>query len=274
MAEASNLLLVRYRVTGMDCPSCAAKIEAAVRKLGIHDVKVSIASQLMSLRLDQDERLDELEAAVSQLGYELHRLSTEDAVPSQLRPSYKRALWLVISLNLGYGLVEMVGGFLADSQALQADALDFVGDGLITFFGLLVLGWSLDWRARAAFLQGVFLGLLGLGVFGSTLYRIWAQQDPEPEMMGALGLVALVVNVAAAVVLVPHRHGDANVKAIWHFTRNDAIGNLAVVLAAGLVAWLHNPWPDLVVALVISGLFLQSSWTIIGDARADLNESR
>ncbi|WP_437440882.1 cation transporter [Ruegeria arenilitoris] len=101
-----------------------------------------------------------------------------------------------------------------------------------------------------------------------------AQQPVEAELMGALALVALAVNVGAALVLIPHRAGDANVRAVWLFSRNDAIGNAAVVVAAVLVGWTGTSWPDLVVAFAIAGLFLQSSWVIVRDARRDISESR
>ena len=277
----------RYRVTGMDCPSCAAKIEKATRAVGgVEDVKVSIASQVMTLRLDDaGARLPEIERAVTGLGYQLDRLDRparaeaagdDDEPPKDLAhitPGYKRALWAVVLLNVGYGLVEIVGGFLAGSQALKADALDFLGDGLITFLGLLAIGWSLAWRARAALIQGVFLGVLGLGVLAATAYRVLVLNQPEAELMGIFGAIALAVNLAAAAVLIPHRRGDANVRAVWLFSRNDALGNLAVVIAAGLVWWTGTPWPDLAVAVVIAGLFLQSSWSIVRDARRDLAET-
>lgn len=194
---------------------------------------------------------------------------SESPTPAHEAPGYQRALWIVVILNVGYGVVEMVGGFLAGSQAVKADALDFLGDGLITMLGLLAIGWSLVWRARAALIQGLFLGALGLGVLGNTAYRVLEQQQPQAEVMGVLGIVALVVNVAAAATLIPHRTGDANVRAVWLFSRNDAIGNLAVVVAAGVVGWWGTPWPDLIVAVVIAGLFLQSSWSIVRDSRAD-----
>ena len=141
---------IRYQVTGMDCASCAAKIEGAARKVeGVDDVKVSIASQIMTLMVDDPaRRLPALESAVTGLGYQLDRMSEpkvagaeadedDDKIPdlSHVTPAYKRALWIVVLLNIGYGVVEIVGSFLAGSQALQADALDFVGDG---FDGVLV----------------------------------------------------------------------------------------------------------------------------------------
>lgn len=189
---------------------------------------------------------------------------------ADLTPAYRRALWIVVVLNVGFGVIEMVGGVLADSQALKADALDFLGDGAITFLGLLALGWSTLWRARSALIQGLFLGALGLSVLATTVYRLLAQKQPDAEVMGVLGGIALLVNVAAAVTLLPHRTGDANARAVWLFSRNDAIGNAAVVAAAGLVAWTSTAWPDLLVAIIIASLFLQSSWSIVHDARKDL----
>ncbi|WP_019460593.1 cation diffusion facilitator family transporter [Roseomonas sp. B5] len=203
-------------------------------------------------------------------------MSDDDDLPKDLAhitPAYRRALWIVVGLNVGYGLVEMVGGFISGSQALKADALDFLGDGLISFLGLLAIGWSLAWRARSALIQGLFLAVLGVCVLATTGYRVLVLNQPEAELMGLFGAVALVVNVASAAVLMPHREGDANVRAVWLFSRNDAIGNLAVVVAAGLVWWTETAWPDLAVAFVIAGLFLQSAWAIIRDARSDLDKA-
>ena len=193
---------------------------------------------------------------------------------SGITASYKRALWIVVLLNLGFGIAEMAGGFAAGSQALKADALDFLGDGSITFLGLLAIGWSLRWRARSALVQGIFLGVMGLGVLATTAFRVLVLNTPEVELMGILGLVALAINIVSAVILLPHRSGDANARAIWLFTRNDAFGNLAVVIAAGLVFWTGTGWPDLVAATIIAVLFLQSSWSIIKDARKDLKSKQ
>jgi Co/Zn/Cd efflux system component len=164
----------------------------------------------------------------------------------------------------------MVAGYVAASQALKADALDFLGDGLITFLGLLAIRWSAEWRAKAALVQGLFLGALGLAVLGATVYRVFVLEHPEAGMMGLFGAIALMVNVAAAVVLIPHRKGDANVRAVWLFSRNDAIANLIVVAAAGFVAWTGRSWPDLLAAGVIASLFLHSSYLIVKDARENL----
>jgi Co/Zn/Cd efflux system component/copper chaperone CopZ len=278
---------IRYHVTGMDCSSCAAKIEGAARKVEGVNVKVSIASQIMTLEVDDPaQRLPVVESAITDLGYQLDRVGQpkaegagddddDDKIPdlSHVTPAYKRALWIVVLLNVGYGIIEIGGSILSGSQALQADSLDFIGDGLISFLGLIAVGWGLAARAKAALLQGVFLALLGFGVIGSTAYRVFVEHEPQTMLMAGFALVAFIVNVLAAVVLIPHRKGDANMRAVWLFSRNDAIGNLAVVVAAGVVWWLNNPWPDLLVAFAVAGLFLQSAWSIIRDARSDLKQA-
>lgn len=265
---------VRYRVSGMDCPKDAAQIERAALSAGVapHDVKVSAATHIMTLNASE-ARLPDIEKAVAMTGYGLDRIKGDEDVPpnpAHQDPAYRRALWIVVILNVGYGVVEMIGGFIGESQAVKADALDFIGDGAITFLGLLAIGWSLAWRARSALIQGIFLGFLGLGVLGTTIVRIFERTTPDADLMGLLGMIALFVNVISVLPLLRFRRGDANMRAVWLFSRNDAIGNVAVVVAAGLVAWLGSAWPDLIVAFGIAGLFLHSSWAIIRDARADL----
>lgn len=186
-------------------------------------------------------------------------------------PAYRRALWLVVILNIGFGLVELVGGFIAKSQAVKADSLDFLGDGSITFIGLLALAWSAAARARVALIQGIFLAALGLWVLGMAVWRAMNAVLPEAELMGGLGLAGLVVNVAAALILARFREaGDAQARAIWLYSRNDAINSAAVVVAAAVVFWLGSAWPDLIVAGVIALIFLRSAWEIIRDARLEL----
>lgn len=190
-------------------------------------------------------------------------------------PAYRRALWIVVILNIGFGLVEIVAGFLSGSQALKADALDFLGDGSITFVGLLALGWAAATRARVALTQGLFLAALGLSVIAMAVWRALNAVPPEAEIMGGVGIVALAVNVTAALVLARFREGgDAQARAIWLFSRNDALANIAVIIAAGLVYWLNSAWPDLVVAGAIALLFIHSAWEIIRDARGEMREGR
>lgn len=183
--------------------------------------------------------------------------------------AYRRALTLVVVLNLGMGVVEMASGIRAGSQALKADALDFLGDGAISGLALLAIGWSAAARTRAALLQGAFLAALAVGVLIATAYRVLVIRMPDADTMGLVGGLALAANVASAALLLPHRHGDANVRAVWLFSRNDALGNAAVILAAAAVALTGTPWPDLVVALGIAGLFLHSANAIIRDSLAE-----
>lgn len=190
-------------------------------------------------------------------------------------PAYRRALWIVIALNLGFGIAEFGGGLIAKSQALKADSLDFLGDGSITLVGLLALRWSQETRSRVALTQGWFLALLGAGVIAAAIWRALNAVAPEADLMGGLGIAALGVNIAAAAALARFREsGDANARAIWLFSRNDALANVAIIIAAGLVAWFNSAWPDLIVALIIALLFLHSAWQIVLSAQAELRSER
>ena len=198
---------------------------------------------------------------------------TGDVERAGTDPAYRRALWWVVILNIGFGLFEIVGGFLANSQALKADALDFLGDGSISFVGLLALGWAASTRARVALTQGLFLGALGVWVIGMAVWRALNVVPPEAELMGGIAIAALAVNVTAAFILARFREGgDAQARAIWLFSRNDALANIAVIAAAALVFALDSAWPDIVVAAAIALLFLQSAWEIVHDARKELRE--
>ena len=183
-----------------------------------------------------------------------------------LDPAYKRVLWVVIAINAAMFLVEMAAGKLAGSQALQADALDFLGDSLTYGLSLAVIGMSLKARSMAALLKGMSLLLMGLWVFGSTAYQVLVLGVPQAEIMGAIGLLALAANLASVLLLMRYKDGDANVRSVWLCSRNDAIGNVAVMVASVAVWFTVSAWPDLIVASIMAGLFLRSSQLILMQA--------
>lgn len=187
-----------------------------------------------------------------------------------LSVAYKRALWAVIAINATMFLAEMLAGIFAGSQALKADALDFLGDTATYTLTLLVIGMPLVWRARAALVKGLSLGAMGLWVLGSTAYHVLVLGVPRAEVMGIVGLLALAANLTSVLLLLKYRNGDANVRSVWLCSRNDAIGNLAVILAAGGVWASETAWPDLMVAGVMASLFLWSSIQIVRQARHEL----
>jgi Co/Zn/Cd efflux system component len=189
-----------------------------------------------------------------------------DATFEGLSADYRRRLWIVIAINAGMFLVEMSGGALAGSQALQADALDFLADALTYGISLAVIGAPLTVRSRAAMLKGLSLSVMGLWVLGSTAYHVLVLGVPRAEIMGAIGLMALAANVASVLILVRYKDGDANVRSVWLCSRNDAIGNVAVMGAALAVWATASRWPDLIVAAAMAGLFLSSSLQILRQA--------
>ena len=180
-----------------------------------------------------------------------------------LSSDYKRRLWAVIGINAGMFIVEMTAGQLSGSQALQADALDFLADALTYGISLAVIGASLRVRATAAMAKGLSLLMMGLWVFGSTLWQVLVMGVPQAQIMGAIGFMALAANLTSVLLLAKYKDGDANVRSVWLCSRNDAIGNVAVMLAALGVWGTASGWPDLVVAGIMAGLFLNSAAQIL-----------
>jgi Co/Zn/Cd efflux system component len=183
-----------------------------------------------------------------------------------LSDDYKRRLWAVIAINAAMFAVEMTAGQMAQSQALKADALDFFGDALTYGISLAVIGASLKVRSAAALAKGFSLLAMGLWVFGSTLYQLLVLGVPQAQVMGAIGFLALAANLASVGLLMRYKDGDANVRSVWLCSRNDAIGNIAVMLAAAGVWASDTGWPDLLVAGLMAGLFLSSAFQIIVQA--------
>jgi Co/Zn/Cd efflux system component len=184
---------------------------------------------------------------------------------------YKRILLVVIALNALMFGVEIAGGIFSQSQALQADALDFLADSLTYGMSLWVIGRSLSLRSNVAIAKGVSLAAMGGWVLFSTIYRVFTEHTPEPFTMGWIAVCALGVNLLSVLLLLTYKDGDANVRSVWLCSRNDAIGNIAVMVAAVTVAYTQSGWPDLIVAFLMSGLFFNSSIQII---RQSIKEKR
>jgi Co/Zn/Cd efflux system component len=186
-----------------------------------------------------------------------------------LDPRYKRVLWTVIGINGAMFLTEMTVGHLAGSQALKADALDFLADTVTYGLSLAVIGTSLQTRATAALLKGLSLSLMAFWVLGSTIYHTIILGLPSAELMGVVAVLALAANLASVLMLMRYKDGDANVRSVWLCSRNDAIGNVVVMIAAAGVWGTGTAWPDLGVAALMAGIFAASSVQILRQAWAE-----
>lgn len=195
-----------------------------------------------------------------------HCCHTNAPVFDGMSDDYRRRLVAVIVINALMFVVEMTAGQLAGSQALQADALDFFADSVTYGASLLVIGMALRTRSLVALAKGASLAVMGLWVFGSTIYRVFVVGIPSAEIMGVIGFLALAANVASVLILMRHKDGDANVRSVWLCSRNDAIGNVAVMVAAVAVWGSASAWPDLAVAAIMAGLFLTSATKIMRQA--------
>jgi Co/Zn/Cd efflux system component len=183
---------------------------------------------------------------------------------------YRRILWVALGLNAAMFLIEIVASVIAGSVSLRADALDFLGDAANYALALAVVGLALHWRARAALLKGGVMGMFGLWVAGSTIYSAVTATVPKAEVMGAIGLLALAVNLGVAGLLYRYRTTDSQALSVWLCTRNDCIANIAVMLAGAGVWMSATAWPDIAVAAIIAGLGLSSSIRVIRQATLEL----
>jgi Co/Zn/Cd efflux system component len=190
--------------------------------------------------------------------------------PHRGNPAYRRALWAVLAINAVMFVVEIGAGLAAGSAALQADALDFLGDAANYGISLFVVGMALRYRAMAALAKGATMGLFGLWVIGTILWHAAHDTLPSAFTMGAVGFTALAANAASFGLLWVYRGGDANMRSAWICTRNDVLGNLAVLLAAAGVFGTGTGWPDIIVAAIMAGLALQGARTVVRQSLSEL----
>ena len=185
-------------------------------------------------------------------------------------PRWRRVLWVALALNAAMFAVEIGVGVSADSRSLQADALDFLGDSANYAISLGVAGLALRWRSGAALLKGATILLFGLAVFAWAIWGLLNGAAPQPTEMGVIGALALAVNLTVVLLLFRYRTGDANMRSVWICSRNDAIGNLLVLAAAGGVWLTGSALPDLAVALIMAALGIAGGWQIVRHARSEL----
>jgi len=188
--------------------------------------------------------------------------------------AYRRVLWWVLAINVTMFAVEIGAGVAAGSASLQADALDFLGDGANYAISLFVVGAALRYRAGAALAKGATMALFGVWVLGVTAWHMFNGALPHAIPMGAVGLTALAANAASFWLLWRHRTGDANMRSAWICTRNDVLGNLAVLLAAAGVFGTGTGWPDVIVAAIMAILALQGASTVVMHVRVELRSAR
>lgn len=184
--------------------------------------------------------------------------------------AFRRALVVALALNAFMFAVEFAAALAADSSSLLADAVDFLGDASNYALSLGALALAPVWRSRAALIKGLSMGAYGIFVLGVTAHHALRGTAPEPATMGAVALLALAVNIGVAVMLYRHRNGDANTRSVWLCSRNDAIGNVAVMLAAAGVFATGSGWPDYLVAALLASLALTTSASVVRHARREI----
>jgi len=193
---------------------------------------------------------------------------TTDKPPVDRR--YRRILWIALVVNAAMFLVEVVSGWESRSVSLLADAVDFLGDAANYGVSLFVLAMLPVWRSRAALIKGVTMGAYAVFVFGTAAVHAVSGTVPEPVTMGAVGFAALLANATVAILLYAYRDGDSNMRSVWLCSRNDAIGNVAVMLAALGVFGMGTGWPDIIVAATMGMLGMSAAREVISQARREM----
>jgi Co/Zn/Cd efflux system component len=189
-------------------------------------------------------------------------------------PRYRRILWIALFVNASMFFVELAGGWHAGSVSLLADAIDFFGDAANYGLSLFVLALAPVWRSRTALFKGLTMGGYGIFVLASAVWSLAHGVLPKASTMGIIGGIALLANLSVAALLFAYRNGDANMRSVWLCTRNDAIGNMAVMVAALGVFGTQSSWPDIVVAAIMGVLGLTAAYSVISQARSELKATR
>ncbi|HEY9119040.1 MAG TPA: cation transporter [Marinobacter sp.] len=194
--------------------------------------------------------------------------------PKSPAPGFRKALWIALAINLAMFLVEGYASLQSGSVSLLADAIDFFGDSANYLLSLSVLSMGMIWRGRAAMVKGITMTVFGLAVLGRAIWVMQNDITPEPLTMGAVGLLALAANVSVAIMLFKFREGDSDMRSVWLCSRNDAIGNIAVMVAALGVFGTGTAWPDLIVAAIMGSLAITAGISVVRHARSDIDQGK
>ena len=194
--------------------------------------------------------------------------------PKSPAPGFRKALWIALWVNLAMFVVEGIASLSSGSVSLMADAIDFFGDSANYVLSLTVLSMGMLWRGRAAMVKGITMTVFGLVVWARAVWVVQAGITPEPLTMGAVGLLALAANMSVAAMLFKFREGDSDMRSVWLCSRNDAISNIAVMVAALGVFGTGTAWPDLIVAAIMGTLAITAGISVVRHARSDIAEAR
>lgn len=193
-------------------------------------------------------------------------------LPPAVDRAYRRVLAIALVLNTAMFALEVGAGLAAGSSSLLADAVDFLGDASNYALSLWALALAPAWRSRAALVKGLSMGGYGVFVLALTAWHWQRGTVPESATMGGVAFLALAVNAAVAAMLYRYRNGDADMRSVWLCSRNDAIGNLAVMAAAAGVLGTGTGWPDYSVAAIMATLALFAAASVVRQARREILE--
>lgn len=181
----------------------------------------------------------------------------------------------VALLNLGYFGVEFAVALAIGSVSLFADSIDFLEDASVNLLILVALGWSARGRARVGMALAMILLIPGLATLWTAWDKFLAPVPPAPVALTLAGAGALAVNLACAIMLARYRrHAGSLTKAAFLSARNDALANVAIILAGLLTAVTLSAWPDLIVGLSIAAMNADAAREVWEAARGEHREAQ
>jgi cation diffusion facilitator family transporter len=201
-----------------------------------------------------------------------HCCNHDHEPPAKPDPKYRRILWIALIVNASMFAIEIIFSLRSGSVALLADAIDFFGDAANYGLSIWVLAMSVQARAKAALIKAASMALFGIGILIHALWNLITGVLPDAQTMSLIGLLALCANVGVGILLFTYRNGDSNMRSVWLCTRNDALGNIAVIIAAIGVFGTGTAWPDLIVAVIMALLALTAAWQVMRQARLELQK--
>jgi Co/Zn/Cd efflux system component len=193
---------------------------------------------------------------------------------SALQARQRRLLLTVLGINAATFVMMIAAASMSGSSSLLSGALDNLGDSITYALSFLVVGASVQAKAKVALFKGVLILSAAIAVAVQIGWRLFHMETPIFEVMGIAAVLNLLANSACLALLHPHRHDDVNMASVWECSRNDVVEGFAVIAAALSVWALGSGWPDILIAVALLVLFLRSAYRVLLSAWGDLNQGQ
>lgn len=189
-----------------------------------------------------------------------------------LKAGQRRVLLWVLAINALMFVIEFTAGYIANSSALMADAVDMLGDAVVYVLSLFALHRGARWEAGAALAKGCIILAFFIGIVVEIGYKLSNGVPPSSGLMLLFGLLALLANVTCLALLWRFRKNNVNMSSTFECSRNDVVANVGVLCAGAAVAMFQSAWPDIIIGIAIALVFLRSAIRVLKEAWPQFNQ--